>query len=319
MSIILRSMKSIRVLITDKCNASCSNCINKAIRTESCFIDFLRFKAIAQYFIENNVSRIRIMGGEPTIHPEFREIVSYSQTLFSRVTVFTNGLNNSILDFLPRESDSINYNSRFVHIIPKEHLLLDKPGSRILSIVISCQLNEHEMTSTISRINEQIQNLKVSLTLDCTVNIFKYRLNLLDKFNIIYDFCISHQIEVIVDHGLPICFLYNSQIPSSKDFSKCSENCAGLIDANCNLRFCNQISSESFSLFEGDRIKPFKLINNWLQLAFYQKQTMVLRKICVECPFYGDLCNGGCYMHRELISREDVLQHTELPVYLKHI
>ena len=108
MSIILRSMKSIRVLITDKCNASCSNCINKAIRTESCFIDFLRFKAIAQYFSENNVSRIRIMGGEPTIHPEFREIVSYSQTLFSRVTVFTNGLNNSILDFLPRESDSIN-------------------------------------------------------------------------------------------------------------------------------------------------------------------------------------------------------------------
>ena len=312
-------MKSIRILITDKCNACCSNCINKAIRTESYFIDVLRFKTIALFFHENNVTRIRIMGGEPTIHPNFGEIVSFSQTVFSRVTVFTNGLNNSILDFSPRESDSINYNARFVHIIPKEHFMSDKPGSRILSIVIDCQIDAHQMTSTISTINEQIQNLKVSLTFDCTVNIFKHRVDLLDKFEILYDFCISHQIEVIVDHGLPICFLYNSQIPSYKDFSKCSEHCAGLIDANCNLRFCNQISSETFSLFEGDRIKPFKLINNWLQLAFYQKQLMVLRKICLECPFYGDLCNGGCYIHRELISREDILQHTELPVYIKHI
>lgn len=315
----MRGMKSIRILITDKCNACCSNCINKAIRTESYFIDVLRFKTIALFFHKNNVTRIRIMGGEPTIHPKFGEIVSFSQTVFSRVTVFTNGLNNSILDFSPRESDSINYNARFVHIIPKEHFMSDKPGSRILSIVIDCQIDAYQMTSTISTINEQIQNLKVSLTFDCTVNIFKHRVDLLNKFEILYDFCISHQIEVIVDHGLPICFLYNSQIPSYKDFSKCSEHCAGLIDANCNLRFCNQISSETFSLFEGDRIKPFNLINNWLQLVFYQKQLTVLRKICLECPFYGDLCNGGCYIHRDLIRREDVLEHTELPVYIKHI
>ena len=315
----MRGMKSIRILITDKCNACCSNCINKAIRSESYFIDVLRFKSIALFFHENNVTRIRIMGGEPTIHPKFGEIVSFSQTLFSRVTVFTNGLNNSILDFSPRESDSINYNARFVHIIPKEHFISDKPGSRILSIVIDCQIDAHQMTSTISTINEQIQNLKVSLTFDCTVNIFKHRVYLLDKFKILYDFCISHQIEVIIDHGLPICFLYNSQMPSYKDFSKCSEHCAGLIDANCNLRFCNQISSETFSLFEGDRIKPFNLINNWLQLVFYQKQLTVLSKICLECPFYGDLCNGGCYIHRDLIRREDVLEHTELPIYIKHI
>lgn len=319
MSIVLKSMNSIRVLITDKCNAGCSNCINKAIRTESCFIDFLRFKAIAQYFHDNNVSRIRIMGGEPTIHPNFGEIVRFSQTIFSRVTVFSNGLNSNILEFSPRDSDSINYNARFAHIIPKEHLMSNKPGSRIMSIVIYCELNVHEMISTISQINEQIQNLKVSLTFDCTVNIFKHRINLLHKFNVIYDFCISHQIEVIIDHGLPICFLYNSNVPSCKSFSKCSEHCAGLIDANCNLRFCNQISSETFALFEGKRIKPFKLLNNWLQLAYYQKQSIVLSKICVECPFYGDICNGGCYIHQNLISREDILQHTDLPVFVKNI
>lgn len=310
-------MNSIRVLITDKCNAGCSNCINKAIRTESSFMEYLRFKAIAQYFHDNNVSRIRIMGGEPTIHPNFGEIVDFSQKVFLRVSVFTNGLNSNLLDFYPREYDSITYNARFAQIMPKEHLMSDKPGSRILSVVICCQLNVYKIISTIVNIRKVIQNLKVSLTFDCTANIFKHRIALLDKFNILYDFCISYQIEVIIDHGLPVCFLYNSKVPSCKNFSKCSENCAGLIDANYNLRFCNQITSEAFALFEGEKIKPFKLLNNWLQLVFYRKQSMTLRKICLECPFYGDICNGGCYIHRDQISREDILQNTELPLFQK--
>lgn len=311
-------MNSIRVLVTDKCNAECSNCINKVIRTESCFMDLPRFKVLAQYFHDNNVCRIRIMGGEPTIHPNFRQIVEFSQTMFSRVTIFTNGLNSNLLEFSPRESDSINYNARFVRIIPKEHFMSDKQGSRILSIVIYRQLNTYEMICTIAKINEYVQNLKVSLTFDCTINIFKYRSVLLDKFNILYDFCILHQIEVIIDHGLPVCFLYRSKVPSCKGFSICSERCAGLIDANFNLRFCNQISSDTFALFEGGKIKPFKLLNNWLKFIFYQKQVTVLSKICVECPFYGNICNGGCYIHKDFINREDILQYTELPVIVKN-
>lgn len=101
-------MNSIRILITDKCNASCANCLNKTFRTESRFIDLSLFKVIAQYFKDNKVYRIRLMGGEPTIHPKFGEIAKFSQKIFYRVTVFTNGLSQHLLDFSPRENDGIN-------------------------------------------------------------------------------------------------------------------------------------------------------------------------------------------------------------------
>lgn len=306
-------MNSIRVLITDKCNAGCSNCINKAIRSGVTFMEYSRFTTIARYFHDNNVPRIRLMGGEPTIHPDFESIAKFSQNLFSRVTVFTNGLNENLLRFCPRENDGINYNARFAQKMPKEYLMPDKPGSRTLSVVIDSRLNVQSMISTISNIHEIIRKLKVSLTFDCTANIFQQRNILLNKFNLLYDFCISQGIEVIIDHGLPICFLYGSNVPTCKGFSKCSEDCAGMIDANANLRFCNQNSLKAFPIFEGDKIKPFKLLNNWLQLAFYQRQATVLKKICVECPFYGEICNGGCYIHHPIISREDILLNTELP------
>lgn len=307
-------MNSIRILITDKCNASCANCLNKTFRTESRFIDLSLFKVIAQYFKDNKVYRIRLMGGEPTIHPKFGEIAKFSQKVFSRVTVFTNGLSQHLLDFSPRENDGINYNGKFAKDINQDLFMPNKPGTRILSIIIDDRLDEKNAIETINHVKIIVPKIKISLTFDCTANIFKLRKSLLKKFDAIYEFCMSNGLETIIDHGLPICFLYNSNVPTYTNFSKCNKECGGLIDANCNLRFCNQVSTEYFSLLEGKTPKPFKLLENRMELTFIQKQETVLKKICLDCPFYGDICNGGCYVQNPAISKDDILQNTELPI-----
>lgn len=318
MSFIVKSMNSIRVLITDKCNANCANCLNKTFRTESCYMDFSQFKLIAQYFKDHNVSRIRLMGGEPTIHPQFGKIAEISQKLFSRVSVFTNGLSKNLLTFSPRESDGINYNGKFARSIDPNLFMPQKQGSRTLSIVIDNKLEEKEAIETINYVKDIVPNIKVSLTFDCTANIFKLRRFFLKKFDIIYNFCIASGLETIIDHGLPICFLYNSNVPTHENFSICNKECAGLIDANCELRFCNQVSTEHFSLFEGAKLKPYKLLENRMELAYIQKQEVVLKKICLDCPFYGRMCNGGCYIQNPAISKEDILNNTELPIIQKN-
>lgn len=307
-------MKSIRVLITDKCNASCPNCINKKFRTESQMIEVPKFEAIAHYFHDNGVMKIRLMGGEPSIHPDFSHIVTKSQMLFDRVTVFSNGLSQNLLEFNPREGDGINYNAKFISHLTKDILMSNKPGARVLSIIIDRNLQEEYIKHEIQRLKNMVERLKVSLTFDCTANIFKDRKILLSKFDELYSFCESLNIELIIDHSLPICFLYGSNVPTHKNFSMCNVDCAGLIDSNCNLRFCNQISEEPFPIFEGEKIKPFALLNNRIQLAYFEKQITVLRKICSECPIYNKMCNGGCYIQNSLISRDDILKNTQLPI-----
>lgn len=307
-------VKSIRVLITDRCNADCPNCINKKIRSGVKFMDIKRFKMLVHYFHDNEVVGIRLMGGEPTIHPYFGEMVTLAQSLFLRVTVFTNGLSRNLLDFSPRECDGVNYNLRFAQLFADDILMKDKSGTRTFSVVIYAGMNVEDILQKIGYINSIMDGFKVSLTFDCTANIFKYRRLLLDKFDRIYGYCQSKDIETVIDHSLPICFLYKSNVPTYKSFSLCTNDCSGLIDADCNLHFCNQVSDIPFPLFSGEKLKPYKLIENQLFLAYCEKQIVALKKICGECPFYNGLCNGGCYIQNQNITRDDIIKNTELPI-----
>ena len=307
-------MNSIRVLLTDKCNQHCPNCLNRSIRTGSKYISYDNFQKLARYFHANGVHNIRLMGGEPTLHPVFDDIVKCSQSLFERVTVFTNGTCRQLQTFKPRSKDGINYNFNFSSNITEEMLLPNMPGNRVMSVVISNNYDTGSAINKLKRIIAFFPSIKVSLTFDCTANIFKDRDVLLKKFSTLYTFCLDNQTEVLIDHALPICFLYGTNIPSTRNFSICDNNCSGLIDPDCNLRYCNLDTNETYPLLYKGELKPYKLLENHLLSEYFKRQTIVLEKICKECPFYGDVCNGGCYIQNNNITRQDILQHTQLPL-----
>ena len=105
-------IRSIRVYITEKCNADCPTCFNKDERS-SASMSFEMFRQICDLFSENGIGHIKIMGGEPTLHPEFKDFVAYSQTKFAHIHLFTNGVTNKLQQLNLREGDSIVYNFRF--------------------------------------------------------------------------------------------------------------------------------------------------------------------------------------------------------------
>lgn len=307
-------MKSLRILITNSCNASCPNCINKSARLHKDIIAVSDFVDLCSYFSSNGVSNMRIMGGEPTTHPHFQEIVEIAQRFFYRVTIFTNALNDAICNISPREQDGINYNFTFYKNLTEEKLLLDKPGTRIFEVIINSNTILDELLNelkSLSRFN--LANIVVSLSLDCTENIFIHRRILIDKLETAFQVCKDMGYEVIFDHILPICFLYGTKIPLPKRGAVCNGDCSGLIDPNLNLRFCNQIVGDSYPLKENGRFIPYSIVNNYLELSHMKNQIKVLEKICLRCPFYGKHCNGGCFVHTNLISRKDIINNTDLP------
>lgn len=307
-------MKSIRILLTDKCNEYCPNCLNRSFRTESKFISYQAFQMVAKFFHDNGVKKIRLMGGEPTLHPSFEEITKFAKNLYERVTVFTNGTNSQLLAFEPRAKDGINYNFKFVNQLSEDILMPTKPGNRVLSIVIDNNLNIDRTIKGLANVKKLLPTVKASLTFDCTANIFQNRDSFLKAFGKLYDYCIGNNIDVILDHALPICFLYGTNIPTPKRFSICDTDCSGLVDSDCNLHYCNINSADKLPLFYEGKLKPYKLLENFLYHEYCKNQIEVLNKICKDCPFYKDLCNGGCYVHNKIITRKDIINNTRLPL-----
>ncbi len=302
---------SLRVYITEQCNANCPSCFNKSNRSKLS-MDIEHFKKICTFFSSNGVKRIKIMGGEPTLHPDFDVLMTLAQNSFQQVFLFTNAINDGILNFKPRESDSVVYNFTFHKLWDNKKLLLDKLGKRAFEIQIKYNTNIEEVISYLKSLNNK--SIYSVITLDCTSNIFEHREILKEKINKLQEFLIKNEYKASMDHRIPLCFLYNSNIivPTS-NFSICSLECSSLIDASYNLRFCNQSNKTLLNIFDNNEIIPFQLIENALIKEFYTRQLDNLNKICSSCVFYSTKCNGGCFINNNEISKASIISSTEFP------
>lgn len=309
-------MRDFRVLITHKCNANCPTCFNKSIRhgAEMSLDDFV---CLADYLAESGVQRIKIMGGEPTVHPCFSEIICYAQKRFYSVHVFTNAINDKILDFVPREHDSIIYNvSCLPTPIQKCKMMLDRPGGRMFETQIAADapvnLIKRKLEDIVSVVPKE--KLAIALTLNCMENIFAKKAEIIEKWNIVADYLhetlgVTHHI----DHKIPFCFFQHSGMRVSVVNSLCSTKCAGLITPDVKLQYCNQLNSKPLSIKGEKGFLPYEIIENYLQQNFYLKMSTNLNKICADCILFNKKCNGGCFMHKNFISGEDVIASTDFP------
>lgn len=304
-------LSSVRVYITENCNAKCPNCFNSKYRGNS-QMDLSQFSKLCEYFSSNNIKNIKIMGGEPTTHPEFSEFLKIAQSYFSSVSLFTNAINSKVTEFNPRETDSIIYNFKFSKAFSSfEKLLLDKPGRRSLEIQITTKTDINQLMSELelfSKINSK--KITPCLTLDCTENIFSYRNDLIQKYKTIWDYCKEIGFSVGQDHLIPLCFIKGSNIPMSINGAICSLNCAGLIDSNYQIKYCNQFSDVLGLLIKenGDINFTFKEYENLLISKHIDIISKSLIKGCEKCLFWDKYCNGGCFTAKDTISSDSILQ-----------
>lgn len=310
--------KIIRIYITENCNSKCANCFN-AHQRRNATMDLEHFFEICEYFKSNGVETIKIMGGEPTIHPHFSEMMKTAQDYFSSVYLFTNGIDDNILNFCPRNDDAIIYNFRFSKQLTESKLLLDKPGRRSLEIQITNSTKIDKVYADIISICDSfVERINPCFTFDCTQNIFENKDALVDKFIRIRDLCEKSGFIVGQDHLVPLCFLYGSKMKMPETGCVCQENCAGLIDSNYNIRFCNQYSEILGNLYESHALIPYERFLGLLSKEYVTIQNAAKEKICGGCPFYGLYCNGGCFISKEFISKDSVLSNSEMSEFIEN-
>ena len=75
-----KNMKTIQIEITNACFNHCSNCTRFCgWHKKPFFMDFETFKKAIDS-LEGYEGMIGIMGGEPTLHPEFEKFIDYYKT-----------------------------------------------------------------------------------------------------------------------------------------------------------------------------------------------------------------------------------------------
>jgi MoaA/NifB/PqqE/SkfB family radical SAM enzyme len=103
------------ILLTNQCDLKCPYCfaINEIVEQKPVGnneLSLKNFKIILDFLERSGDKKVRLMGGEPTLHSQFKEIIDYTLDRGFNVQVFTNGLFSSqIANFLAGKGVDIKY------------------------------------------------------------------------------------------------------------------------------------------------------------------------------------------------------------------
>lgn len=292
----MKKHRAIRVFLTEMCNANCSNCFNRVARGGK-EIDMDMFTRLCEYLEIAGFTSLKVMGGEPTTHSLFPKMIDTAQKYFRNISIFTNALNDGILQIEPREKDTIVYNMNFEHFLTETKLILNKRGRRTLKFQVTENTDISDLKAKIIKWTAfDPERIKTSFTFDCTSDIFKHREFLIETIAQLEEFMFENNLPFGFDHKVPICFYKGSSSHITYPAGLCRVETAGLIDANLNMRYCNQHNEIITSLLKSDgSFVPWYIVKNYLLAYSYKLQLALFETECKNCKFFGDYCNGGCW------------------------
>jgi radical SAM protein with 4Fe4S-binding SPASM domain len=271
-------------------------------------------------FLGQHVKKLLIMGGEPTLHPDFAELYRHAQQRFESVQLFTNALNDGILSIRPRPTDTVTYNARLIgRDFNYQKLLPGVEFARALDVVISTHVAVDDLKRRIIRahnsaVRNGIDDLGFILTLDISADNLAHREQLNASWRSMLSFVAGLGTERLgTDHPVPLCFWdeesmrLNASLPTVASSGGryptfCSLQSAGLLSAEFDVLHCNQYPVRLGSIFsdpERDELISFSELNRLFQTSHELRMSRVAqREDCSRCEHFPHRCNGGCFILR---------------------
>ncbi len=86
------------LIVTNVCNLKCPYCFagqyleTAKQATDSAFIGLATFQERLDFLDRSGINEIRLIGGEPTLHPQFPELIEQAHQRGKRIVVFSHGL-----------------------------------------------------------------------------------------------------------------------------------------------------------------------------------------------------------------------------------
>ncbi|PNR96531.1 radical SAM protein [Petrotoga olearia] len=306
------------IMINNNCNLSCEYCFAKNI-SAPLYMTFTDFK-YAVDFIARGKEQIGILGGEPTIHPLFREFVNYLE--FNKdvrsFILFTNGINLGnyvelikynkmrILLNLNRPSDIGRKYDRIIEGLCKLRsigklsnkiaigltIYDDKYSDHWLKVMKDNSLNKLRLSIAVP--NKRIESSSIEYYKKYKQIIFKYVHEALNNGILPFFDC----------NVPPPCILENSERQELMDkFSGrptnviCNKSvCEPVIDILPDLKVIRCFGTKKDTELNLKNFKSLHEIRNYY-INEYDKKLIEkhIDSRCKKCVFFQkSLCNSGC-------------------------
>jgi radical SAM protein with 4Fe4S-binding SPASM domain len=256
---------------------------------------------------------IKIMGGEPSLHPRFKKIVEACHEVVPSVRLFTNGLKKEILDSPDWHTfDTVTYNFYVANqALTNQNYLWDRDINRTFHVVVNTKTDFRRLYGKLRNLADLLQKQPdrvrdrtgIALSLDTQENIFQgeKREKLQEiLFRVVRRIRLWGFRHISQDHPAPVCFWTNELIRKYMDekldhdlISGClSPKCASWIGIDGTIRHCNQFPIYCGHLSDETTGSTLRL---WYEKARKAKLALLEKDSqCRECP---DLkrCLGGCF------------------------
>ncbi len=89
--LVVGKRNTLQIFITNRCNLHCEGCFARKIMGNKEDMTLEEYCSTVKTFQEKGGQQINLLGGEPLIHPKFREILGINRLEKIKTTVYTNG------------------------------------------------------------------------------------------------------------------------------------------------------------------------------------------------------------------------------------
>lgn len=307
------------IILTEYCNLQCSYCFASKMIEEKTDdtknISLEQLDIILKWLLPSSTSleRIGLIGGEPTLHPQFKEILgkinSFNEFTNTPSIVFTNGINLS--EFLPvigpNMSILINVNKLTGKPLNKLNSVLDEINYlnwfKIDKVILGCNLYQDENTYSyfwdIIDKYPDISKIRMSITApnnkELRANKELYYTKMKPILLRFLEETKKRKIKIDYDcNQIPLCLLNDEEQNLINQLGEFNNFCDPVIDITPDFK-----ATCCFGVYN----TPIQCnnFNNIEELFRYFKNQMVIRTInnntsmCKDCKkLQLAQCQGGC-------------------------
>lgn len=310
------------IILTDQCNRNCVYCFARpSAAAEAKEMSLNNLTTVCDFLDRSRKKRINILGGEPTLHPEFSTCLSYLISRGFRLHIFTNGKINkknllAILDLI-RERDLSSRQLKFVINVNEEQYrsaaeirmqtrtfqLLGSHTS--LSFNIFQKENELDFLADLVGTYKLIPEIRLGLAAPVPGKNNKFLMKdhyrpVAAKINQFSSLCQQNKIDLVFDCGFPLCMFTEREIGHLyKNKTQLKFTCRTIPDIDPELKVfpCFPLAGyRSCTLTDFKNLGEVK--HHFDGLIARENGDFGIYSECRDCEYrHRGMCSGGCKGH----------------------
>lgn len=313
--------------INSKCNLSCKWCYNKENILED--ISIRDVEQCVKFLKSYEIIEMILIGGEPTLHPQFWGILKIVKNHGMKFTLVTNGLLFEKEEFLEKfeyfkdigsivlsikgcsrdeylDTTQIDYYERSLKSIKN---IIKKNYECNYNYVISIyeDINFEEMERFLDVIVKEKLILNLERPTDITIHEKYNRKSISDKLNKLYDLLISKKINFVFSIKMPFCYIEENFIKKLIGQNRLHSICElrrghGIfVSSQLDIIPCNQLWNYKIGKIGvdfSDKSEYYEYINkNGVNSVLHKIKSYSYHQ-CRQCK-YLKYCGGGCFLYHK--------------------